>query len=134
MKFSIKIFSYLVLFLLSTTILGLKIVIANNDRFLPDDETDRVYQELETYYKDVIDKYRDYIAKTPKKVREEITRYRSEVSKLQEKKKKLYMKLSLESQDFLKNEQKFRNKLPINKRGKIELQEDYSVSVEQSNK
>ena len=69
----------------------------------------------------VIDEYKDYVAKIPAEIREEIISYRKEIAKINKHKKVLYAKLSQASQNYLKKEQQYKKKLPLNRKNLISI-------------
>ena len=68
-----------------------------------------------------IDEYKDYVAKIPAEIREEIISYRKEIAKINKHKKVLYAKLSQASQNYLKKEQQYKKKLPLNRKNLISI-------------
>ena len=72
-------------------------------------------------FQKVIDEYKDYVAKIPAEIREEIISYRKEVAKINKHKKVLYTKLSQASQNYLKKEQQYKKKLPLNHKSLISI-------------
>jgi hypothetical protein len=70
-------------------------------------------------FQKIIDEYKDYVAKVPVTVRDEVIAYRKEIAKINKEKKLLYKKLSQESQDYLKKEQEYKKRLPLNKKALI---------------
>jgi hypothetical protein len=85
-------------------------------------------KEAEIAYQKVITEYREHLSKVPKEVREEIKNFRLEIAKLQAKKRDVYSKLSVQAQEYLKTEDQFRKKLPVDKEGRIEVKDSASVS------
>lgn len=69
--------------------------------------------KTESEYRKIISEYKSYITRVPPKVRSEIFEFRLKILELQQQKRKIYSKLSVEAQQYLENEQVFRNKLPI---------------------
>ena len=72
-------------------------------------------------FQKVIDEYKDYVAKIPAEIREEIISYRKEIAKINKQKKILYTKLSQASQNYLKKEQQYKKKLPMNRKNLISI-------------
>ncbi len=72
-------------------------------------------------FQKVIDEYKDYVAKIPPEIREEIISYRKEVARVNKQKKLLYKKLSQASQNYLKKEQQYKKKLPLNRKSLISI-------------
>lgn len=72
-------------------------------------------------FQKVIDEYKDYVAKIPAEIREEIITYRKEIAKINKQKKVLYAKLSQASQNYLKKEQQYKKKLPLNRKSLISI-------------
>ena len=72
-------------------------------------------------FQKVIDEYKDYVAKIPAEIREEIISYRKEIAKINKQKKILYTKLSQASQNYLKKEQQYKKKLPLNCKSLISI-------------
>ncbi len=69
----------------------------------------------EEEFQKVMNDYREYVAKIPASVRDEVVEYRKEVAKLNKEKRLLYRKLSQDAQDYLKQVQEYKKKLPMNK-------------------
>lgn len=72
-------------------------------------------------FQKVVDEYKEYVSKIPPKIRDEIIGYRKEVAKLNKEKKVLYKKLSQEAQDYLKKEQQYKKKLPMDRKNLVTL-------------
>lgn len=70
----------------------------------------------EEEFQQVVNEYREYVAKIPVSVRDEVIEYRKEVAKLNKEKRVLYRKLSQDAQDYLKQVQSYKKRLPMNKR------------------
>ena len=73
-------------------------------------------------FQKVIDEYKAYAAKITPKIRDEIIEYRKSVATLNRQKKLLYKQLSQTSQNYLKEEQKYKKKLPLNRKSLINIQ------------
>lgn len=73
-------------------------------------------------YQKVIDEYKSYVATIPVEIREEVIAYRTEVAKLNKQKRTLYRKLSQASQDYLKKEQQYKKRLPLQRKSLINLE------------
>lgn len=72
-------------------------------------------------FQKVIEEYKKYISKIPVEVREEVITYRKEIAKINKQKRLLYRKLSQASQDYLKEEQEYKKRLPINRKSLINV-------------
>ncbi|PCJ27128.1 MAG: hypothetical protein COA94_04210 [Rickettsiales bacterium] len=70
----------------------------------------------------VIDDYKAYVATVSPETRDEIIVYRKEIAKLNKEKKLFYRKLSKNAQGYLKQEQKYKKKLPLNRKSLINIQ------------
>jgi hypothetical protein len=86
------------------------------------DEKPRTKLRDPAEFQKVIDEYKEYVAKIPAEIREEIINYRKEVAKVNKQKKLLYKKLSQASQNYLKKEQQYKKKLPIDRKSLISLE------------
>jgi hypothetical protein len=73
-------------------------------------------------FQKVIDEYKAYVAKITPEIRDEIIAFRKEIAKLNRQKKLLYKKLSSASQNYLKEEQLYKKKLPINRKSLINIE------------
>lgn len=73
-------------------------------------------------FQKVIDDYKAYVSTIPPEIRDEIISYRKEVAKLNREKKMLYRKLSQSSQNYLKKEQQYKKKLPLERKNLVELE------------
>ena len=71
-------------------------------------------------YDQVVDEYRKYLINVPDYVKEEIHEFRIKVAEINKSKKELYKRLSKQAQDYLKKEQKYKKKLPLKVRKKLE--------------
>lgn len=90
----------------------------SNDIKVETQNNNVVLKEPEEFQK-IIDEYKEYVAKVSPTIRDEIITYRKEIAKINIDKKMLYKKLSQESQEYLKKEQEFKKKLPMNELGLI---------------
>ena len=72
-------------------------------------------------FQKVIDDYKAYVAKIPPEIRDEVITYRKEVAKINKQKRMLYKKLSQASQNYLKKEQQYKKKLPLNRKSLISI-------------
>ena len=72
-------------------------------------------------FQKVIDDYKAYVAKIPPEIRDEVIEFRKEIAKLNKEKKLLYRKLSQASQNYLKKEQQYKKKLPLNRKSLINI-------------
>lgn len=72
-------------------------------------------------FQKVVDDYKQYVSKIPAEVREEVIAYRKEIAKINKQKRLLYRKLSQAAQDYLKNEQEYKKKLPLNRKALINV-------------
>lgn len=70
-------------------------------------------------FQKVIDEYKEYVAKVPASVRDEVIAYRKEIAKINKDKRLMYKQLSQESQDYLKKEQEYKKRLPVDKKALI---------------
>lgn len=75
-----------------------------------------VNSSKEEEFQKVVTEYREYVAKIPASVRDEVVEYRKVVANLNKEKRVLYRKLTQDAQDYLKQEQEYKKKLPMNKR------------------
>jgi hypothetical protein len=73
-------------------------------------------------FQKVIDDYKTYVAKIPAEIRQEIIAYRIEIAKLNKEKRALYNKLSQAGQEYLKKEQQYKKKLPLNRKNLINVE------------
>ena len=86
-------------------------------------------------FQKVIDEYKDYLATVPVEIRDEILAFRKETVRLNKEKKELYKKLSQGSQNYLKKEQQYKKKLPLNRKSLITLDElKHNADQEKSKK
>jgi len=85
-------------------------------------------------FQKVIDEYKDYVAKIPPEIREEIISYRKEVAKVNKQKKLLYKKLSQASQNYLKKEQQYKKKLPLNRKNLISIEPQTADTTKEGKK
>lgn len=74
-------------------------------------------------FQKVIDEYKAYVAKIPQEIRDEVIEYRKSVAKLNKQKRVLYKELSQASQNYLKKEQQYKKKLPMNRKSLINIQD-----------
>ena len=72
-------------------------------------------------FQKVIDEYKEYVSKIPAEVREEIITYRKEIAKINRQKRLLYSQLSDAGQEYLKTEQEYKKRLPLNKKSLIKI-------------
>lgn len=72
-------------------------------------------------FQKVIDDYKAYVAKIPPEIRDEVIAFRKEIAKLNKEKSLLYRKLSQASQNYLKKEQQYKKKLPLNRKSLINI-------------
>ncbi len=89
--------------------------------------------KTESEYQKLIDSYKQHLTMVPKHIREEIQVFRIEIAKIQKQKRALYKSLSIEAQEYLKLEEKFRQQLPVND-GKIDLNKQTNISSDQTNR
>ena len=73
-------------------------------------------------FQKVVDEYKSYVAKIPAEVREEIITYRKEIAKINKEKRLLYRQLSQEAQNYLKTEQDYKKRLPLNRKSLINVE------------
>jgi hypothetical protein len=73
-------------------------------------------------FEEVISEYKAYVSKIPPKVRDEIIEYRKSIAKLNKQKRELYQELSQASQNYLKQEQQYKKRLPLKSKGLINLE------------
>jgi hypothetical protein len=74
-------------------------------------------------FQKVIDDYKAYVAKIPPAIREEIIEYRKSVAKLNKQKRLIYRQLSQDSQNYLKKEQQYKKKLPLQRKSLINIED-----------
>jgi hypothetical protein len=72
-------------------------------------------------FQKVVDEFKSYVATVPPEIRDEVIAFRKQVSKLNREKKALYMKLTQESQNYLKKEQEYKKRLPLNRKKLISI-------------
>jgi len=72
-------------------------------------------------FQKVIDDYKAYVATIPPEIRDEIIAFRKDIAKLNKEKSLLYRKLSQASQNYLKKEQQYKKKLPLNRKSLINI-------------
>lgn len=72
-------------------------------------------------FQKVVDEYKQYASKIPTEVREEVIAYRKEIAKINKQKRALYRQLSQAGQDYLKTEQEYKKRLPINRKSLINV-------------
>lgn len=90
-------------------------------------------KDVEAHYHKIIEEYRQHLLTVPENVRVEITNFRLEISKLQSQKRDLYNTLSIQAQEYLKAEESFRQRLPLDKSGKIDIKEVDNIESDQNN-
>ena len=71
-------------------------------------------------YDKIVDEYKKYLINVPDYVKEEIHEFRVKMAEINKSKKELYKKLSQQAQGYLKKEQKYKKKLPLKVRKKLE--------------
>ncbi|MDX1916998.1 MAG: hypothetical protein SFT68_03345 [Rickettsiaceae bacterium] len=91
-------------------------------------------KSAESNYQDIIDDYKQYLAQVPDNVRNEIINFRKELATIQKKKKELYKKLSKQAQNFLKVEEGYRKKLPLEGNSNDFLNDKLNLKASQINK
>ena len=101
---------------------------ASSETSVSTENNDKTLKEAEIAYQKVISEYRAHLAKVPKEIRNEIKNFRLEIAKLQAQKREIYSKLSVQAQEYLKTEDQFRKKLPVEKDGRIDVKDSASVS------
>jgi hypothetical protein len=72
-------------------------------------------------FQKIVGEYKEYVSKIPVEIREEIIAYRKEIAKINKQKRLLYRQLSQAGQDYLKTEQEYKKKLPLNRKSLINL-------------
>ncbi|MFK7968429.1 MAG: hypothetical protein AB8B68_04705 [Rickettsiaceae bacterium] len=72
-------------------------------------------------FQKIVDEYKQYVSKIPVEIRDEIIAYRKEIAKINKQKRLLYRKLSQAAQDYLKTEQEYKKKLPLNRKSLINV-------------
>ena len=88
----------------------------------------------EATYQDIVDDYKSYLATVPENIRIEITTFRKEITRIQKRKKDLYQRLSRGAQEYLKVEEGYRRKLPIDYSVDKPLDSKTDVAPKQTNK
>lgn len=111
----------LFLTLIITTCFSVNNIYAAEDK--KNDEAPKAKLRDPAQFQKVIDEYKDYLATVPSEIREEIITFRKETARLNKEKKELYKKLSQGSQNYLKKEQQYKKKLPLNRKSLITLDE-----------
>jgi hypothetical protein len=91
-------------------------------------------EESEAYYKKIIEEYKKHLQTIPVDLRKEIRDFRMEIAKLQKEKRELYKRLSIQAQEYLKQEEQFRRKLPIDAMKNVSIGVREKVDVKQTNK
>lgn len=74
-------------------------------------------------FQKVIDEYKSYVSKITPEIRDEIIAFRKEIAKLNRSKKLLYKQLSSLSQNYLKQEQAYKKRLPLNRKSLINIED-----------
>lgn len=77
--------------------------------------------ELEVEYQNVIDDFKKETAKVNPATRDEIIEFRKAIAQLNKQKRELYNALSNNAKDYLKMEQDFKKKLPLDKRKMLKV-------------
>jgi hypothetical protein len=85
-------------------------------------------------FQKVIDEYKAYVAKIPPEIRDEVVAFRKKVAELNKEKKLLYKQLSQDSQNYLKKEQQYKKKLPLKRKGLINIEQPAEESEQSSEK
>jgi hypothetical protein len=70
----------------------------------------------------IIDEYKTYLGTIPEDVRNEIVEFRKKIAAINKEKRDEYRKLSKASQDYLREEQKYKKRLPLDQKKLINLQ------------
>ena len=83
-------------------------------------------------FQKVIDDYKAYVATIPPEIRDEVIEFRKEIARLNKEKKMLYRKLSQARQNYLKKEQQYKKKLPLNRKSLINI-DDPKKKAQQPN-
>lgn len=73
-------------------------------------------------FQKVVEEYKSYVAKIPAEVHEEIITYRKEIAKINKEKRLLYKQLSQEAQNYLKTEEDYKKRLPLNRKSLINVE------------
>jgi hypothetical protein len=63
--------------------------------------------------------FKEYIGRVPQEVRDEVVEFRRQVAILNKQKRTIYKALSQEAQSYLKQEQDFKKRLPVNQKSLI---------------
>ena len=85
-----------------------------------DSNASAAIKEPEDFQK-VVEEYKKYVSQVPAGIREEIIAYRKEIARINKEKRLLYKKLSQEAQDYLKTEQEYKKRLPLNRKSLINI-------------
>ena len=85
-------------------------------------------------FQKVIDDYKAYIATIPPEIRDEVIEFRKGIARLNKEKKLLYRKLSQASQNYLKKEQQYKKKLPLNRKSLINIDDPKKTQKSDSKK
>ena len=72
-------------------------------------------------FQEVINNYKAYVAQISPEIRNEVIAYRTEIAQINKQKKILYKKLSQASQNYLKKEQQYKQKLPLDRKKLISI-------------
>lgn len=67
----------------------------------------------------IVTEFKEYLSTIPESVREEVIEYRRQIAVLMKQKRELFKTLSQDAQNYLKEEQKYKKKLPIDKKSLI---------------
>ena len=98
-----------------------------------DNDNNAKPEDTASSFQKVIEDYKQHLAKTSPEVREEIKKYRLAIARLQKQKKDLYVKLSVQSQNYLKQEENFRKMLPVSSEDTIDIRNQQAINANQSN-
>ncbi len=114
-----NIFLVIIIFLASVQ----NIFASDNDNSLRENVADNTIKIREpAEFEEVINEYKTYVSTISPEIRDEIIAYRKEVAKINKEKRLMYRKLSQEAQEYLKKEQAFKKRLPMNKKALINTQ------------
>jgi maltose-binding protein MalE len=105
--------------ILLATAFSFNVLAASNDK--PSTSTVRevtkdIDQSVVDGYQKVIDDFKKYMLSVKPEIKEEIKEFRQKIKELNEHKTKIYNELTIEAQNYLKQEREFKNKLPFKQR------------------
>jgi hypothetical protein len=88
----------------------------------------------EAFYRKMIEDYKKNLSTVPSELRKEIRDFRIAIAKLQKEKRDLYKKLSIQAQEYLRQEEQFRRRLPVDALKNVSSESRDKIKAQQSNK